>query len=151
MIGYCDGACRVSNPGECACAFAVFYENRTQLVHRSARYLGPELHTNNYAEFQGLLELLKWAETNKVRGLDIFCDSELVVRTSVGLWALKEPSLLPLCHMAYALLVRGNHVLQHVRGHNENLGNEYVDKLCNEELDRRLNGQGNGKDFNAGV
>ena len=131
---FTDGACRVSNPGFCSCAFAVYQDDKG--IHSSSRYLGPELHSNNWAEFEGLLDLLRWAAVNGVAGLEIFCDSKLVVHTSTGLWTLKEPSLKPLCTLAYAMLVRGNHTLQHIKGHSGNPGNEYVDLLCNQVLDK---------------
>jgi len=136
MKAYCDGACRVSNPGETSAAFVVF--DGAQLTAWGARYLGPELHTNNHAEFQGLLDLLKWAEDTQTKNLDIFCDSKLVVNTTTQTWQLKEAELLPLRDLAYALLTRGHHTLQHVHGHSGDRGNEYADRLCNLALDKEL-------------
>jgi ribonuclease HI len=136
MIAFTDGACRLSNPGQCSCAWVIFQEDGNGPKYEGTRYLGPKLHTNNYAEFQGLLDLLKYASGKNMKGLEIFCDSELVVRASTGLWNLNEPTLVPLCHMAYALLVRGNHTLSHIKGHDGSIGNEYADKLCNEILDK---------------
>jgi ribonuclease HI len=134
---YCDGACRVSNPGETSAAFVVF--DGAQLTAWGARYLGPELHTNNYVEFQGLLDLLKWAETTKISKLEIFCDSALVVNTVNGVWELKSEDLRPLWLLATALKVRGQHTLKHVDGHagNEgNEGNELADWFCNDILNK---------------
>jgi ribonuclease HI len=117
----------------------VFYEN----TYRS-RYLGPELHTNNYAEYQGLLDLLKTAEEQKIIGLDIHCDSQLVVKQVRGEWAVKHKELQPLRDLALALIVRGHHNLEWIRGHGQaeleedRIGNTYVDKLCNEILDKEL-------------
>ena|ERR1035438_6756607 len=139
MKAYTDGACRVSNPGETSCAWVVFQEDGNGPKYEGSRYLGPELHTNNYAEFQGLLELLKWAEATQTKNLDIFCDSKLVVNTVTQAWQLNEPSLLPLRDLAYALLTRGHHTLQHIHGHSGDRGNDLVDKLCNEVLDKELN------------
>jgi len=69
---------------------------------------------NNYVEFQGLLDLLKWAETTKISKLEIFCDSALVVNTVNGVWELKSEDLRPLWLLATALRVRGQHTLKHV-------------------------------------
>lgn len=144
---YTDGACRGGNPGETSCAFAVFYGGELP-VAQGSRYLGPELHTNNFAEYMGLLDLLEWSFLNNVTGLDIHCDSKLVVEQVNGTWEFTEASkhLLEIRRKAYALLVRGRHVLHHIKGHAGDLGNEYVDKLCNEVLDaefaRRENGNG---------
>jgi probable phosphoglycerate mutase len=149
MIAYCDGARRGSHttPGECSAAFAVF--NGSTLYASEAFYLGPG--TNNFAEYQGLIRCLRWANENGVMNLVINSDSQLMVRQVNGEWQVKHEDLKPLYSSAYALLIRGGHTLQWVRGHSGNVGNELCDRLCNEELDRRLNGQGNGKDSNAGV
>ena len=137
---YCDGACRVSNPGQCSCAFAVF--NDDIVVAEGARYLGPELHTNNYAEYQGLLDLLLWAAKQGVHGLDIFCDSKLVVNQVNDVWDVSSEELKKLWLIAYSMLIRGGHTLTHIKGHSGDPGNELVDKLCNVVLDKEL---GNGK------
>ena len=141
MRAYTDGACRVSNPGQCSAAFAVYF---TEGVLTYNQYLGPELHTNNYAEYQGLLELLKWANEEGFTGLDIHCDSQLVVKQVRGEWAVKHKELQPLHDLAQALIIRGRHNLCWIRGHEQaelekdRIGNTYVDKLCNEVLDKEL-------------
>jgi len=101
-----------------------------------ARYLGPELHTNNYAEYMGLLELLRWAYARSIMGLDIYCDSKLVVNQVMDEWDVNSQDLMPLWREAYSLRIRGQHVLHHIKGHAGNPGNEYVDKMCNEALDK---------------
>ena len=142
MRAYTDGACRVSNPGQCSAAFALYTGN--EVMQSGFRYLGPELHTNNYAEYQGLLDLLKWTEVTKVTGLDIHCDSQLVVKQVRGEWAVKHKELQPLHDLAQALIIRGRHNLCWIRGHEQaeleedRIGNTYVDKLCNEVLDKEL-------------
>jgi ribonuclease HI len=147
---YTDGACRVSNPGQCACAWAIMdgYGHGYGLVYRSAaRYLGPGLHTNNYAEYQGLIDLLMWTEANHVTGLEINCDSQLVVKQVHGEWQVKHKELQPLRDLAYALITRGSHMLRWIPGHEQaireedRIGNTYVDKLCNEVLDKELGGK----------
>jgi ribonuclease HI len=82
-----------------------------------------------------MLDLLRWAESNKVGKLEIFCDSKLVVEQVKGNWKVNETSLLPFQREAHALFIRGGHTLTHIRGHQGDPGNEYVDKLCNEVLD----------------
>ena len=131
---YCDGACRAGNPGETSCAFAVF--NGDNLYTSASRYLGPELHTNNYAEYQGLLDLLKWANQFGMLNLEIFCDSRLVVEQVNDDWDVNSEDLKPLWLLAYTLRIRGNHTLRHIKGHSGDPGNEFVDKLCNEALDK---------------
>jgi ribonuclease HI len=131
---YTDGACRVSNPGVCSCAFAVF-DDDLKLVHQEARWLGPELHSNNFAEYSGLHDLLVWAYRKDVKGLLIYCDSKLVVEQVNQRWECSTPGLKFLQSNSYALLVVGKHSLTHIRGHEGIPGNELVDRLCNEVLD----------------
>lgn len=145
MRAYTDGACRVSNPGQCSCAFVIYIgKNEAYGLYKGTWYLGPELHTNNYAEYQGLLELLKWASNEGITDLDIHCDSQLVVKQVRGEWAVKHKELQPLHDLAQALLIRGRHNLCWIRGHEQaeleedRIGNTYVDKLCNEVLDEKL-------------
>ncbi len=136
MQAYCDGACRVSNPGQCSAAFVVYDED--QVVAQFSTYLGPELHTNNWAEYQGLLHLLRWAESIGTKRLDIYCDSKLVVNQVMDVWDVNSVDLKRLWLEAYNLRVRGEHMLRHIKGHSGDLGNEYVDKLCNLSLDEVL-------------
>lgn len=90
------------------------------------------------AEYQGLLDCLKWAEKESIKGLTINSDSQLMIRQVNGEWHVKKAELRPFRDLAYALLVRGGHTLEWVRGHNGNIGNEYVDNLCNLVLDKEL-------------
>lgn len=137
MIAYTDGACRVSNPGVCSCAFALLSDDG-QITVSSSRYLGPELHTNNYAEYKGLIDCLYWLNDNAYYNVTIRCDSQLVVKQVGGEWGVKHEELKPLHALAYALLIRNGHRLEWVRGHNGDPGNELVDRLCNEILDREI-------------
>lgn len=129
---YCDGACRISNPGLC-CAGFVIYLNDVE-VHRSARVL-PGLNTNNHAEYQGMIDCLEWAAEFGDAVLTIYCDSKLVVEQSQGRWNVK-PELRPYAARVMQLLRDGNHSLFHVTGHSGNVGNEAVDLFLNETLDK---------------
>ena len=134
ITAYCDGACRVSNPGVCSCAW-VLYVNGVEDSHGS-QYLGPELRSNNYAEYQGLILLLEWLYAQSIRNVVIHSDSELVVNQTNLKWNTESGSDIDkLRTRAYGLLVQGCHVLKHVKGHEGNLGNERADELCNAILD----------------
>jgi len=65
----------------------------------------------------------------------IYSDSQLVVNTVNQQWQTQSPSLFSIVPMTYALLVRGNHTLEHLKGHDGNKGNERADTLANEALD----------------
>lgn len=139
---YTDGACRIANPGECSCAFVVYDDASELPAMHGSRYLG--LGTNNFAEYSGLLDCLKWAEEAKVTGMEVHCDSQLVVKQVSGEWQVKHQELQPFRDLAFALLTRGRHNLSWIRGHEQaekledRIGNTLVDKMCNEVLDEKL-------------
>jgi len=143
LIAYCDGGSR-GNPGPSACAYAVYCGD--DLLHSEAFYLGSD-KTNNFAEFTGLIKLLEFLYGRMIAGnpndpLDvrparvlIFCDSTLVVNTVNGDWNCKHENLKPLCAYAQGLKTRGQHTLQHCKGHDGIIGNELCDQLVNRCLD----------------
>lgn len=126
---YTDGARRAHD--KCACAFAVF--EGEDIIHSATRFIETAT-TNNQAEYHALIDCLKWAEKNKLMNLIINCDSMLIINQVQGTWKVKHEELRPLRDLAYALLTRGEHVLQWVKGHSGNPGNELVDELCNQTL-----------------
>jgi ribonuclease HI len=131
-IAYTDGACRVSNPGVCACAFVVYEDGIEKFRH--GRYLGSP-YSNNYAEYQGVIMLLEWARDFGYAGLEVWCDSQLVVKQVNCEWGVKE-NLAALCAKAFGLLQETGSTLKWLRGHDGNLGNEIADQICNEILDQ---------------
>jgi ribonuclease HI len=131
---YTDGACRGGNPGFCSCAWILYNGNTPGRYN--GYYLGPERHTNNYAEYMGLITLLEVLCHNHIRNVIIHCDSLLVVNQVNDVWDVNEQALIPLWVKAYGLLIHGCHVLKHVKGHDGNPGNEAVDRLCNDVLDQ---------------
>jgi ribonuclease HI len=100
-----------------------------------SKYLGPEFHTNNFAEYQGLILLLEYLYMDNIRNVIIHTDSEVVVNQTLGKCEVKQPDLKVLAAKCYGLLVRGCHVLKHIKGHDGNKGNERADELCNAILD----------------
>lgn len=135
MKAYTDGACRGGNPGTTSCAWVLYLPNGT-ICH--SEFLGPELHTNNYAEYMGVLTLLRHLYVDGIANVDIFCDSKLVVEQINGRWKQNSQELKSLRDEAYALLVLGKHTLAHIPGHSGEEGNETADQLCNEELDKHI-------------
>jgi len=132
ISAFCDGACRVSNPGITSCAWLLELPGGSV---SQGYFLGNELHSNNFSEYQGLLHLLEHLEKHNYRNVIIHCDSKLVVEQVNQRWNVISPEIRPLMTKAYGLLVRGCHVLKHVKGHSGNEGNEAVDRLCNKVLD----------------
>jgi ribonuclease HI len=126
---YTDGACR---SGQCSCAWVLRGPN---IATHDAYFLGPTPHTNNYAEYAGLLMLLDYLYCRNLRNVIIHSDSQLVVRQVNQVYETHDDELRPLMHKAYGLLTMGCHVLKHVKGHDGNPGNEEADRLCNLVLD----------------
>ena len=135
ITAYTDGACRGGNPGFCSCAWVLLDTKHPEQEIYQARYLGPARHTNNYAEYQGLILLLEYLyDCNGYRNVIIHSDSKLVINQVLHNWECNG-DLKPLMSKAYGLLVRGSHVLKHVKGHEGDKGNERADELCNAVLD----------------
>jgi ribonuclease HI len=135
LTAFTDGACRISNPGVTSCSW-VLYDD-TKEIAKAGRYLGPELHTNNFAEYSGLIDLLEYLYERKIKNVTIYSDSKLVVEQVNDRWDVNEQALIPLWIQAYGMLLKGGHSLYHIHGHTGNVGNEAADKLANEVLDEQ--------------
>lgn len=128
---YSDGAAR-GNPGPSG-AGAVLVEPSGQVVDKLGKYLG--IQTNNYAEYMGLLLGLKRARELGVREVEVFADSELMIRQLGGRYQVKSRSLRPLYEEALRLLkdflrVKLVHVPREM--------NAAADEMSNRAIDERL-------------
>ena len=146
---YTDGAVRLGNPGLCSAAFVIYNDDGTKLFE-SGRVLSDGLHTNNEAEYAGLIDFLLWADKHGYRNVMIHSDSQLVVEQVNQRYSC-EGALKPKMCLAYGLLIRGGHVLRHVHGHNGIVGNERADALCNETLDQWTEDPNNQQKFSQFV
>lgn len=128
---YSDGAAR-GNPG-LAGAGAVLVEPSGQVVDRLGKFLGTQ--TNNYAEYMGLLLGLRRARELSVREVEVFADSELMLRQLGGRYQVKSTSLRPLYEEALTLLNDFERVkLVHVPREM----NRAADEMSNRAIDERL-------------
>jgi ribonuclease HI len=92
--GYFDGSSR-GNPGPAQCGWAILDDQGTVIDHKSRK--ATEHRTNNYAEYLGLIELLKYLSTDdKITHIDIYGDSKLVIMQVTGKWKCKSSNLKPL-------------------------------------------------------
>lgn len=125
-----DGASR-GNPGEAGLG-VVFTDERGQEVHAIARYLGQT--TNNQAEYLALLAALDWALEQGCRQLEVFSDSELMVRQVNGQYKVKDSKLKPLFAEIQKRVPRFAHFsLRHVRREE----NRRADELANQAIDEK--------------
>jgi ribonuclease HI len=125
-----DGASR-GNPGEAG--FGVHVTTlEGEPVAGLYGYLGKA--TNNVAEYQALLHGLRYALGRGERHVEVFSDSELLVRQLAGRYRVKNPGLQPLFREAQALLARFERArVSHVPRER----NREADALANEAVDRR--------------
>lgn len=128
---YSDGAAR-GNPG-LAGAGAVLVQPSGQVVDRIGKFLG--VQTNNFAEYTGLLLGLRRAKELGVSEVEVFADSELMIRQLGGRYQVKSPSLRPLYEEALKLLNDFKRVkLVHV----PRAMNAAADEMSNRAIDERL-------------
>ena len=122
-----DGAAR-GNPGPAAWAFVLTRPDGN--VEEKAETLGTA--TNNVAEYTALVEALDHSHKLGLRRLDVFSDSELLVKQMNGEYRVKNPDLKALYDEARALMRDFERVqFTHVRRE----FNRRADELCNERLD----------------
>ena len=128
---YTDGAAR-GNPGP-AGAGAVIVNPDGHVVAKIGKFLGDS--TNNVAEYMGLILGLKRAKAMGIKELDVFSDSELLVKQLAGEYSVKADHLRPLHDEAKALL--GGFASIEVR-HIPREENEQADLMSNRAIDERL-------------
>ncbi len=128
---YSDGAAR-GNPGPSG-AGAVLVDASGQEVDRLGKYLG--IQTNNYAEYMGLLLGLKRARDLGIREVEVFADSELMIRQLGGRYQVRSPTLRPLYQEALRVLNDFSRVkLVHV----PRKMNAAADEMSNRAIDERM-------------
>jgi probable phosphoglycerate mutase len=124
-----DGGAR-GNPGPAGYGVVV-QDASGRKVAELSEYLGHQ--TNNYAEYQGLLGVLRYALTNGVKALSVVSDSELMVRQMKGIYKIKNPDLRKLYDEAQQMVRKLDYFeIRHaMREHNVD-----ADRLANEAMDR---------------
>jgi ribonuclease HI len=131
FTAHCDGGSR-GNPGPAGYG-AVIEDPQGRIVARLGEFLG--IHTNNYAEYKGLLAVLTWAGQNAARQLRVVSDSELMVKQMKGQYKVASPVLRPLWEEARRLAraLEKFEISHTLRG-----GNKEADRLANEAMDRGM-------------
>jgi ribonuclease HI len=97
-----DGASR-GNPGEAGFGIYVTAPDGSEVASLFG-YLGEA--TNNVAEYQALLHGLRFALARGASTVEVFSDSELLVRQLEGRYRVKNTGLQPLHREAQSLLAR---------------------------------------------
>lgn len=124
-----DGGAR-GNPGPGGAGFVIEVDG--SVVCRGGRFLGDV--TNNVAEYSALIWGLVNARKLGVTDLQVFADSELLVKQLNGVYRVKNEGLKPLFLKAQSLLRTFSSVsVKHVRREE----NKEADALANEAMDVR--------------
>jgi ribonuclease HI len=131
FVAHCDGGSR-GNPGPSGYG-AVVEDPQGRTVARLSQFLG--IHTNNHAEYSGLLAVLQWALENDAPRLRVVSDSELMVKQMQGKYKVASPVLRPLYDQARRLAAKLERFeMRHtLRG-----GNREADRLANEAMDKGM-------------
>lgn len=124
---YTDGGSR-GNPGKAACAFIVVNKH-DKIIREEAKLLGTK--TNNEAEYIAIISALTVMTEKEI---NMFSDSELVVRQLNGDYAVRQGHLLKLKEEVDCLRENRNIKFSHVKRENEFITR--ADELVNEVLDK---------------
>lgn len=128
MIVRTDGAAR-GNPGPAGAGWVIETPEGT-VVSEGCAYLGET--TNNQAEYEALLRALDEVEPDPETEIEVFSDSELMVKQLNGEYRVKNEGLKPLYVRATRHLLRaGRSEVRHVRRGE----NEAADALANQAID----------------
>ena len=130
FVVYSDGGSR-GNPGKSAYAIVVTEDG--EIVHEHAEFLG--IHTNNYAEYRGLISGISKVIELKGQEAEFVMDSQLVIRQMRGEYKDKSPDMKALYDDAQALAS----LIPKVSFRNVRRSQELIpraDALLNAEMDR---------------
>lgn len=124
-----DGGAR-GNPGPAGAGFVIEIEG--EIACQAGRYLGPA--TNNVAEYEALIWGLENVSALGFRDVDVFSDSELLVKQINGQYKVKNAGLKPLFSRALVLLRSfDSFQVTHIRRE----ANAAADALANQAMDQR--------------
>lgn len=128
---YTDGASR-GNPGDAGAGIVVLDDRGREMIAQG-KYLGT--CTNNVAEYQALLLGLTEASRIGDGTIDIFLDSQLIVRQIQGVYRVKSSDLQPLFAQVKELLSSfADFTVSHIPREQ----NKRADQLANQGIDNRF-------------
>ena len=127
---FVDGGAR-GNPGPAGLGVHAATEDGTTLAELYA-FLGRA--TNNVAEYAALVVALEWATASGHERVDLFSDSQLLVRQYNGQYKVKNAGLLPLFRRSRAL---GRRLTWLQVSHVPRAENKDADALANRAMDEQ--------------
>jgi len=124
-----DGGSR-GNPGPAGAGVVIRAADDGTVLQQAGVFLGTA--TNNVAEYRGLIEGLRRAETLGAKQIEVLSDSELLVRQMNGQYRVKNAGLKPLFEKANSLAGRFDRFsIRHVRREQNTLADEMANKAMN--------------------
>ena len=126
---YFDGASR-NNPGLCSSSGIIYDYGKNLVFTKVTKY---QYNTNNFAEYNGLINGLELAIENKLENnkIIVYGDSLLVINQVNNIWKCRSDNL-KLLYKNARRLIRKFKDIQLVHVVREN--NKVADKYCNEIL-----------------
>ncbi|MDD2354117.1 MAG: ribonuclease HI family protein [Patescibacteria group bacterium] len=126
---FSDGGAR-GNPGPAGIG-AIIYDVKGKVLAEIAEYLGKT--TNNQAEYRALIAALNKAKNLKLKVVDCYLDSELVVKQLNRQYKVKNKELSPLFLEVYNISLSFKKItFNHIKREQ----NKEADRLANEAMDR---------------
>ena len=129
---YTDGASR-GNPGPASYGFLLVFDDEG-IVHEESGYIGKT--TNNRAEYRAVINALEKAADFHDGNVEVYSDSQLLVRQMQGRWKVKSPEIKKL----YDIAVERTEKFKNVEFKHVSRETEFVsraDSLCNQKLDEK--------------
>jgi ribonuclease HI len=141
LIIHTDGGSR-GNPGPAAAGVVIRDADSDEIIHEAGYFLGKA--TNNVAEYQGLIRALEYAQELGATRVQVYTDSELMVKQITGEYRVKSPDLKPLAQKAQSIFLTINlwHI-QHVRREKNTRADAWANKAMDAGQDV-IQGQGTG-------
>lgn len=120
---YCDGASK-GNPGDAGIGCLIVTDSKEIKI---SEYIGKT--TNNIAEYTAIIRGLEEALKQNITEIEIFTDSELLVRQITGAYKVRNKNLIPLYEKVKTLLSKfKKYKILHIYREN----NFFADKLAKE-------------------
>jgi len=130
VIIYTDGAAR-GNPGPAAIG-ATIRDEKGNLIASVSRRIG--ITTNNQAEYQAIIAAMEKAISLGARNVELYTDSELVVRQINGRYKVKKSTLRTLYQKVIQLIgslegFKITHIPREQNAEADNLANKALDAI----------------------
>jgi ribonuclease HI len=125
---FTDGAAR-GNPGPAGIGIVI--RNEKEVLLEVSDYIGKT--TNNVAEYMALIRGLEEAIDLGEKNVEVFCDSELMVKQINGEYRVKNEGLIPLYNQVKSLIKQFKHFSIN---HTPREENKLADKLANRGIDQ---------------